>query len=63
MHETPEDLERLQELLDRSYARAGSHLRSIWDEETRLDARALSAVGDEVRALCQRFPVYRTRLA
>ena len=43
MHETPEDLERLQELLDRSYVRAGSHLRSIWDEETRLDARALSA--------------------
>jgi len=27
------------------------------------DARALGAVGDEVRALCQRFPVYRTRLA
>ena len=27
------------------------------------DARALGAVGDEVRALCQGFPVYRTRLA
>ena len=27
------------------------------------DTRALSAVGDEVRALCQRFPVYRSRLA
>jgi glycine hydroxymethyltransferase len=27
------------------------------------DARALGAVGDEVRALCQRFPVDRTRLA
>jgi glycine hydroxymethyltransferase len=27
------------------------------------DARALGALGDEVRALCQRFPVYRSRLA
>jgi uncharacterized pyridoxamine 5'-phosphate oxidase family protein len=43
VYETESDLERLQELLDRSYARAGSHLRSIWGEETRLDAAALSA--------------------
>jgi glycine hydroxymethyltransferase len=27
------------------------------------DARTLGALGDEVRALCQRFPVYRGRLA
>jgi hypothetical protein len=43
VYETAEDLERLQALLDRSYARAGSHLRSIWGEESRLDASALSA--------------------
>ena len=28
-HETAEDMERLQELLDRSHASAGSHLRSL----------------------------------
>jgi uncharacterized pyridoxamine 5'-phosphate oxidase family protein len=43
VYETEDDLAGLQELLDASYARAGSHLRSIWGEETRLDARALSA--------------------
>jgi len=42
MYETDEDFERLQELLDLSYARAGKHLRSIWGEESRLDATALS---------------------
>src|SRR6266542_1040031 len=29
MHETPEDLDYLQRLLDESYASAGEHLRSI----------------------------------
>jgi Pyridoxamine 5'-phosphate oxidase len=43
MHETQNDLDRLQGLLDASYERAGSHLRSIWDQRSRLDARALSA--------------------
>lgn len=43
MFETPQDLRDLQELLDASYARAGDHLRSIWGEETRLDATAVSA--------------------
>ncbi len=33
----------LQERLDASYARAGSHLRSIWGPETRLDASAVVA--------------------
>jgi uncharacterized pyridoxamine 5'-phosphate oxidase family protein len=33
----------LRELLDASYARAGSHLRSIWGPETRLDASAVVA--------------------
>ncbi len=42
MHETKEDLRSLQRLLDASYARAGSHLRSIWGPEDRLHA-------DEVR--------------
>lgn len=34
----PEDLERLQRLLDQSHARAGSHLRSIFSEERRASA-------------------------
>ena len=42
MHETDLDLEALQELLDASYARSGSHLRAIWGEETRLGAAELS---------------------
>jgi len=41
MYETDDDLRALQELLDASYARAGEHLRSIWDEDSRLDARRL----------------------
>jgi hypothetical protein len=42
MYETDEDLQRLQDLLDASFARAGEHLRGIWGEETCLDARSLS---------------------
>ena len=42
MYETAEDLQRLDELLDASYARAGSHLRAIWGPETRLAAGELS---------------------
>jgi hypothetical protein len=38
MHETPAELESLQELLDRSYASAGSHLLSIHTPERRLNA-------------------------
>ena len=38
MHETPADLKRLQELLDRSHAGAGSHLRSILTDKRRLSA-------------------------
>lgn len=41
MHETPEDLQQLQDLLDRSYAAAGNHLRSVITPERRLDAEAL----------------------
>jgi hypothetical protein len=41
MRESPAEVRALQKLLDRSYARAGSHLRSIWSEETRLPASEL----------------------
>ena len=43
MYETPADLDRLQRLLDASYARAGAHLRSIHRPAHRLSATALSA--------------------
>jgi len=38
VHETPEDLAVLQELLDRSYDQAGSHLKRIITPERRLSA-------------------------
>lgn len=38
MHETADDLAALQALLDRSYAAAGAHLRSIHTPERRLTA-------------------------
>ena len=41
MLETPEDLDRLQQLLDRSMAGAGSHLRGIITGERRLTAQQL----------------------
>lgn len=41
MHETPEDLARLQVLLDASYERAGEHLRDIITPECRLNAEDL----------------------
>jgi Pyridoxamine 5'-phosphate oxidase len=43
VYETDADLESRQDLLDTSYARAGEHLRGIWGEESRLDARGLAA--------------------
>lgn len=43
MHETDADLERLGELLEASYGRAGSHLKGIWGEDSRLDAAGLVA--------------------
>jgi hypothetical protein len=43
MHETPEDLEELQALLDRSDADGGRHLRSIITPERRLSAPDLAA--------------------
>ena len=41
MNETPEDIAALQDLLDRSYAAAGPHLRSTITPERRLDAADL----------------------
>ena len=65
MYETEDDLDRLQALLDASYERAGSHLRSIWDEQSRLDARALSAelVGVQVLDLATVTPRGEPRVA
>ena len=65
MHETAEDLQTLQELLDASYARANSHLRSIWGPETRLDAQQLSAelVGVQVLDLATVTPRNEPRVA
>jgi hypothetical protein len=51
MHETPEDLAELQGLLDRSFARAGSHLLSIFDGERRLNATQLGEILTGVRVL------------
>jgi hypothetical protein len=42
MHETPDDLAALQDLLDRSYAGAGPHLRRIITPERRLTAEQVS---------------------
>ena len=38
MHESPADIESLQDLIDRSYAAAGAHLLRIHTPERRLDA-------------------------
>jgi hypothetical protein len=65
MHETDEDLRALQAVLDASYARAGSHLRSIWGPEARLDARELGAElpGVEVLDLATVTPSGEPRVA
>ena len=42
MHETPDDLAALQDLLDRSYDQAGPHLRRIITPERRLTAEQVS---------------------
>ncbi len=43
MHETPAEIARLQELIDRSYAAAGAHLLSIHGPERRLTAEQVAA--------------------
>jgi hypothetical protein len=49
MHETAEDLERLQELLDRSYDAAGQHLKRIITPERRLSA---AEVAERLTGMC-----------
>ncbi len=51
MHETPEDLEALQALLDRSGASAGTHLGRIFTVERRLSAAELAALLPGVQIL------------
>jgi nitroimidazol reductase NimA-like FMN-containing flavoprotein (pyridoxamine 5'-phosphate oxidase superfamily) len=43
MHETPDDLAALQDLIDASYAQAGRHLLSIHDSARRLTAEQVAA--------------------
>jgi nitroimidazol reductase NimA-like FMN-containing flavoprotein (pyridoxamine 5'-phosphate oxidase superfamily) len=49
VHETPADIATMQELLDRSYADAGAHLRSIHTPERRLNAERLA---DRLTGMC-----------
>lgn len=49
MHETPDDLDRLQRLLDASDAAAGPHLRRIITPDRRLTAAELCA---RLRGMC-----------
>jgi len=49
VHESPDDLARLQALLDASYAAAGPHLLRIHDPERRLDA---GHVADRLQGMC-----------
>jgi hypothetical protein len=53
VYETEEDLLRLQELIERSHAGAGEHLRAIFDDERRIPAAELPALlrGVQVLAL------------
>jgi hypothetical protein len=43
MYETPDEIDRLQQLLDEAMADAGPHLRSIITDDRRLDAAELCA--------------------
>jgi hypothetical protein len=51
MHETVDDLERLQQVLDRTYAGGGRHLLDVIPPERRLDAGSLVAKLDGMRLL------------
>jgi nitroimidazol reductase NimA-like FMN-containing flavoprotein (pyridoxamine 5'-phosphate oxidase superfamily) len=51
MHETPEDLDQLQDLLDRSYASAGEHLHEVITPERRLTAAQVSEMLAGMRLL------------
>ncbi len=49
MHETPADLEALQQLIDSSYAAAGPHMLRIHDPERRLEA---GQVAERLQGMC-----------
>ncbi len=51
MYETPEEITRLQDLLDRSHAKATDHLRSIIHGDRRLTADDLVALLTGMRVL------------
>jgi uncharacterized pyridoxamine 5'-phosphate oxidase family protein len=51
MYEQPEDLSRLQTLLDESYERGGRHLRTIFVARKRIDASDLPALLPGVQIL------------
>src|SRR5689334_5287922 len=51
VHETDADLAWLQELMDRSHAGAGEHLRAIFDDERRIPAAELPALLPGVQVL------------
>lgn len=51
MHETADDMIELTVLLDRSYARAGEHLRSIFTPERRIPAEELVTLLPGVQVL------------
>jgi hypothetical protein len=51
MHETPEDLARLQRLLDASRAAAGTHLREVFADDLRLTAEEVVALMDGMRVI------------
>jgi pyridoxamine 5'-phosphate oxidase-like protein len=51
MHETADDLTELQALLDRSYERAGEHLRSVFTPDRRIPAAALAGLLPGVQVL------------
>jgi nitroimidazol reductase NimA-like FMN-containing flavoprotein (pyridoxamine 5'-phosphate oxidase superfamily) len=51
MHETPADIARLQELIDRSYASAGAHLLRIHSPERRLSAEQVAERLEGMRLL------------
>jgi hypothetical protein len=51
MNESPDEVARLQALLDRTYAAAGEHLRSIHSPQARLDAHALVAAYQGMQVL------------
>lgn len=51
MHETPDDIARLQQLLDDSHASGGPHLRSIFTEKRRVQAEELCRLLSGVQVL------------